>query len=171
MHVYHQSTCTLLKNNFSSMLTHGQRRSHTVGHHHTWLDMVEHHRTDILLKNCCTRSNTVVHTIAHGRTRSHKIYSYSTQPHRRLYTVTQNLFLQHQPHRRPYTVEHGHTDNRTRLQMVAHGSTDDCTWSHTVTQKILSCQNGLPSFAHIHNTYIKTYIFYSLDIYMCGLVL
>ena len=140
--VYHQSTCTLLKNNFSSTLAPGQRRS----------DMVEHHRTDILLKNCHTQSNTVVHMTTHGLTRSHRIYSYSTQSHRR-----------------PYTVKHGHTADHTRLQMVAHGNTDNCTWSHTVAQKILSCQNGLPSFAHIHITYIKTYIFYSLDIYMCGL--
>ena len=135
VHVYHQSTCTLLKNNFSSTLQHGLRRSHTVRHHHKWSDMLEHHRTDILLRNSRTQSNTVVHMTTHGRTRSHKIYSYSTQSHRR-----------------PYMVEHGRIDDRTWSHMVAHGRTDDRIWSHMVTQKILSRQNGQPSMFHNKET-------------------
>ena len=41
----------------------------------------------------------------------------------------------------PYMVEHGHT----KFILTAHSRTDDRTWSHTVAQKILSCQDGLPS--------------------------
>ena len=117
MHVYHQSTCTLLKNNFSSTLAHDRRRSHTVihgrtsshtvEHHHTQSDMVKHHRTDILLKNCRKRLYIQPHMVEHGRT---------------------NLFL-------PNTV----------AQTTAYGCTHDRTRSHMVAQKILSCQNGLPS--------------------------
>ena len=106
MHVYHQSTCTLLKNNFSSTLAHGQRRSHTVTH-----------------------SRTSPHTVGHGRTSSHRYFAQQlpytvehghTYDHTRSNMVTQNLFL-------PNTIAHGHTDTRTRshtvTQTTVHGRT------------------------------------------------
>ena len=89
--------------------------------------MVEHHRTDILLKNCCTQSNMVVHTIAHGRTRSHKIYSYSTQPHRRPYTVEHG-------HTTFILTAHSHTDDHTRSNKVTQTTAHGCRWSHMVAQ-------------------------------------
>ena len=66
-----------------STLVHGRTQSHTVRHHCTRSDMVEHHHTDILMKNCRTQSNTVVHTTAHGRTWSHR------RPY--MYTVAQKI--------------------------------------------------------------------------------
>ena len=82
----------------------------TVLHARTRSDMVEYCRTDILLKNFCTRLNTVVHARIYDCTRLHKIDSYCTRSHRRL-----------------CTVEHGRTGDRTRSQTVAqttaHGRT------------------------------------------------
>ena len=102
MHVYHQSTCTLLKNNFSSTLAHGRRRSHTVGHG-------------------CTSSHRyfaqkLPYTVEHGR-----IYDRT-----RSNTVAQNLFLPHtvaqttvHGRARSHMVAHGRTDDRTWSHTVA----------------------------------------------------
>ena len=70
-----------------STFAHGRTRSHTVGHHHI----------DILLKNCHTWSNTVVHGHTHGRTQSHKIYSYSTRSHTVAQTTIHGRTWLHRP--------------------------------------------------------------------------
>ena len=110
MHVYHQSTCTLLKNNFSSTLAHGRRWSHTVGHGRT-----SSHR-DFAQK--------LLYTVEHSRT-------YYRTPSN---TVAQNLFLPHtvthgctddrtQSNTVTQTTAHGRTWSHRRLYMVAHSRT------------------------------------------------
>ena len=78
--------------------------------------MLAHGRT---WSDTVTHSQTSSHTVGHGRTSSHRYFA-------------QKL---------PYMVEHG----RTKFILTAHSRTDNRTWSHTVAQKILSCQDGLPS--------------------------
>ena len=85
-----------------STLAHSRSQSHTVGHHRTWSDMVEHHRTNILLKNCRTRSHKnwcLSHTVAHSRTddraRSNTVAQTTahsrTRSHRKPHTVAQKI--------------------------------------------------------------------------------
>ena len=119
MHIYHQSTCTLLENNFSSMLAHGRRRLQTITRGRTSSHTVGHGRTSSQIfcsktaMHGRTQSYTVVHMTAHGRTRSHKIYSYHTRSHRRPYTVAQ-------------TTARGRKWSHTVAQTTIHSH----TWSH-----------------------------------------
>ena len=101
----------------SHMIGDGRTWSHMVGPHCTRSDMVKHHCTDILLKICRARLNTVLHSRTYDCTRSNM--------------VAQNLFL-------PHTVVHGRTDDcrrsNTVTQTTAHGRTwlrtDDRSRSH-----------------------------------------
>ena len=97
----------------SHMIGDGRTWSHMVGPHCTRSDMVEHHCTDILLKICRARLNTVLHSRTYDCTRSN--------------TVAQNLFL-------PHTVIQGRTDDRRRSNTVTQTTAHGRTWLHTVAR-------------------------------------
>ena len=127
MHVYHQSTCTLLKNNFSShtrtwleTVTPGHTRSDIIAHSRTWSNIIRQIFCSKTAVHGRTRLYMGAHTTAHGRTQLHKIYSYRTRSHMVAQTTVHGRT---RSHKRPHTVAHGRTRLHRRPYTVTHGRT------------------------------------------------